>query len=107
MNARLFLTLSASLFLLAGCGGGGGGGGGTVPDPDPDPAKLSVELTGVTQTAGDRVVVPWIVKAEREALAAELGDELAAARLELVEAIRHPCEVRALHPRMVERSEPE
>ena len=35
---------------------------------------------------GDRVVVPWIVKAEREALAAELGDELAAARLELVEA---------------------
>jgi NAD(P)-dependent dehydrogenase (short-subunit alcohol dehydrogenase family) len=35
---------------------------------------------------GDRVVVPWIVKAEREELAASFREELAAARLELLEA---------------------
>jgi len=35
---------------------------------------------------GDRVVVPWIVKTEREELAAEFGEQLAAGRLELLEA---------------------
>jgi len=65
MNAKLGLTLAASLFLLAGCGGGGGGGGGGDDGGiDPDPSKLSVEVTGVTQTAGDRVVVAVVVKDE-------------------------------------------
>jgi NAD(P)-dependent dehydrogenase (short-subunit alcohol dehydrogenase family) len=35
---------------------------------------------------GDRVVVPWIVKAEREALAGEFRDALSGALLELIEA---------------------
>jgi NAD(P)-dependent dehydrogenase (short-subunit alcohol dehydrogenase family) len=36
--------------------------------------------------AGDRVTVPWIVAAERDALAGEQADALAAGRLRLVEA---------------------
>jgi len=37
-------------------------------------------------SAGDRVVVPWILKAERDAIEAEEGAALAAGRLVLVEA---------------------
>ena len=37
-------------------------------------------------SAGDRVVVPWILKAERDAIEAEEGDEIAGGRLLLVEA---------------------
>jgi NAD(P)-dependent dehydrogenase (short-subunit alcohol dehydrogenase family) len=47
---------------------------------------LGRALVAALLSAGDRVVVPWIVAAEREALAAEQADAARAGRLVLLEA---------------------